>query len=78
MGNITKVIDKLRFGGMREQMIVLTPFEAKAVCDHINDLEARCETKEMKFLAICDRAYEMVLLNRDLRRQLDGLNKSEA
>ncbi len=74
MKNTNEVIDKLRFGGKSGQMTVLTPAEAQAVYDHIEQLEVRAETKQMKFMAICDQTYQMVKMNRELRRQLDEMS----
>lgn len=76
MGAINKLIDKLRLGGSKSLMVVLTPDEAQAVYHHIEALECRIETKELKFMAVCDRAYEMVQMNRDLRRKLDELTEA--
>ena len=74
---ISKLIDRLRFGGEAQQMIVLTPEEAKSIYNHIDALETRLEVKQLKFLAVCESTYNMVQVNRDLRRKLDEINASK-
>lgn len=68
-----KLISKLKFGAMQDQMTVLTPDEASALYLHIETLYTRIEAKESKFLAMCDHAYDLVKINRDLKKRLGEL-----
>ena len=71
--NTKKLIDRLRRSAVTNEITVLTSEEANAVYQYIDDLENRIETKELKFMAVVDQTYEMVKVNRELRRQLDSL-----
>lgn len=71
--NTKKLIDRLRRNSVINEITVFTSEEANAVYQYIDELENRIETKQLKFMAICDQTYEMVKVNRELRRQLDSL-----
>ena len=68
-----KLVSRLKFGAMNEVMTVLTPEEASALYLHIESLYTRIEDKEAKFVAMCDHTYELVKINRDLKKQMGQL-----
>lgn len=68
-----KLIAKLKFGAIQNQMTVLTPEEASALYLHIETLYTRVEDKEAKFVAMCDHAYTLVKITRDLKKRLGEL-----
>lgn len=68
-----KLISKLKFAAMQNQMTVLTPEEASAIYLHIEMLSTRVEDKQAKFVAMCDHAYNLVQINRDLKKRLGEL-----
>ncbi len=70
--DIEKLISKLKTNANGLQLTVLTPAEAMAIYDHIDDLDNRCETKELKFMAVLEETYRMVQLNRELKRRLEN------
>ena len=72
-----KTIEKLKTNALAGLMTVLTPEEAQAVYDHIETLYARVEDKEAKFVAMCDHTYELVKMNRDLKKQLENFGVIE-
>lgn len=71
--NVCKLIDRLRFGSLQETMIVLTPAEAGEIYRHMEHLATKAADREAKFISMCDHTYELVKINRDLKRQLGEL-----
>lgn len=78
MNPIEKIIVKLRRNAANNEITVLTSEEANAVYQYLDDLENRIETKELKFMAICEQTYQMVKINRDMRKQLEELLNASA
>ncbi len=71
--NIAKqLVSKLHHNALRDEITVLTAAEAMAVYHYIDELEARIEAKQEKFIAICEQTYQMVKVNRELRKQLEN------
>ena len=68
-----KLIEKLKFAARGKQMIVLTAEEAGNLLAHIELLNTRIDDKEAKFMAMCDHTYDLVKMNRDLKKQLGQL-----
>lgn len=78
MGDNMKLIDKLRANAATGAMTVLTPDEARAIYDYIDDLHNRVEVKELKYMAVLDETYKMVQLNRALKARLGEMDGQTA
>ncbi len=72
MKTAKQLIARLHYNAARDEITVLTAAEANAVYKYIDELEARIEAKQEKFIAICEQTYQMVKVNRELRKQLEN------
>ncbi len=74
MNMAKQLVSRLHHNGLRDEITVLTAEEAIAVYHYIDELEARIEAKQEKFIAICEQTYQLVKVNRELQRQLEKIN----
>ena len=73
MTGIEKLAPKLKTNALKREMTILTPEEAQAVHDHIDNLEYRLECCEEKVLLTMQNCYDLVQLMVKLRRQIEAL-----